>query len=129
MSVNFLEWPVVPELERTEQGKPLYYSQHMDPELWSELKRGGWNPIDIRLLPQESEGDRKAAVMSYLEGVRVGSIIPERNQFKFVELEARVLGLLRQTTQVRDETKLTKDDEILLLSFAKRPKGMKIKDK
>jgi hypothetical protein len=65
----------------------------MDGRALAALERKGWLPVDVRLIGEDSDGDRAEAVKAYLEGVRMGSIAPDSALLRFLELEAKVYGL------------------------------------
>jgi hypothetical protein len=60
----------------------------------AEAEQAGWTLVDVRSMPQANDEDRRAAVKAVLEGIRVGSIIPDPKKLKFLDLEARVLGMI-----------------------------------
>jgi hypothetical protein len=82
-------WPQAPE-----PGKLLYVAESLAPELRTKLELDGWKVIDTRLMPNDSDGARADAWKAYMEGVRNGSIRPDKTRLKHVELEGRALGLL-----------------------------------
>ena len=115
-SIDFMSWPCVPEALR---GKPLYHAG-LDNAEEAALVMGGWKPIDVRLLPSGSDEDRAQAVKAWLEGVRLGSIVPARGVTKFVELEARIYGLLEAKKRLSDTAPMDGEDVDKLLEFGRK---------
>ena len=70
------------------------YHAGMSTDDTSAMIAAGWEPIDVRLLSNKSPNDKVIAVSAWLEGVRLGSIIPDKGTQRFVELEMRSLGML-----------------------------------
>lgn len=89
--VDFSSWPEVPEAQRP---KKLYVNKTLDPLQVLGLLQKGWELVDVRLLPGESDADRAAAVKAWLEGARQGSITVDPKELKHLELEARIVGLI-----------------------------------
>ena len=58
---------------------------------------------------------------SFLEGVRVGSIEPEKDQLKYLELEARICGLLSNKNRADDMVPTVKETTLdKMLDFGKK---------
>lgn len=87
---EFLHWPEVPEEQRP---KKVYHRGLIKPEWAAILHNKGWDPIDVRLLPNATDTDRAEALKAWLEGIRYGTIEADPKQAKWLELEARVYGL------------------------------------
>jgi len=83
----------------------LYIRQQIFSDTLVHLESLGWQVIDIRTLPSDTDADRADSVKACLEGVRMGSIYPEQSLLKFLELEARTIGLLATKTVSMVETK------------------------
>lgn len=92
-------WPPAPEDERP---KALYVSELLPDVVGEWLAGQGWLVLDVRLLPNRSDGDRAEAVKAYLEGVRVGSIEPGKDRLRYLELEAKICGLLSNKSRADD---------------------------
>lgn len=58
----------------------------------------GWEPVDVRLMANKTDEDRRNTVRATLEGVRMGTIEPDVKRLKFLELEAKILGMLGTKT-------------------------------
>ncbi len=84
------EWPEVPQDQRP---KVLHHNHHLTKEDLQELRDKGWAPTDVRLLPNETDADKAEGLKAYLEGLRLGTIILSQAVARYVEVEARVLGL------------------------------------
>jgi len=50
----------------------------------------GWMPIDVRLLPNVTDDDRRLSLKAWLEGIRHGTIELDPRLSKWLELEAKV---------------------------------------
>jgi hypothetical protein len=86
---NQLDWPEVPPAMR-----PKKLPHHgLDKATIDALKNLGWDPQDVRLLPNITDGDRAEALKAWLEGIRYGTIIMDPKAAKWLELESRVYGL------------------------------------
>ena len=103
-------WPGAPKDERP---KALYVSEVLPAKVsaWLESKQG-WVIVDVRTMPNKSDGDRAEAVKAFLEGVRVGSIEPGKEQLRYIELESKICGLLSNKNRA-DDCKPTLDEETL----------------
>lgn len=112
---NLKAWPKAPEA-----GKALYVDDDLPADLQADLAGLGWQLIDVRLMPNDSDGARADAWKAYMEGVRVGSITPDKTKLKFLELEGRALGLLGTKGAPKDKPKvqLRKDEIDQLLSMS-----------
>ena len=112
-------WPIAPEDERP---KALYVCENL-PEVvtdWLTDTRG-WRIVDVRVLPNKSDADRAEGVKAYLEGVRVGSIEPGKEQLRYLELEARICGLLSNRSRADDMTPVVKETTLdKMLDFGKK---------
>ena len=96
-----------------EQPKALYVSDGLPPKVASWLEsRQGWSIVDVRTMPNQTDGDRAEAVKAFLEGVRIGSIEPGKGQLRYIELESKICGLL-SNKQRADDYKPTLDEETL----------------
>jgi len=76
----------------------------------------GWKTMDVRLLPSDTMEQRQRAVLAWLEGVRLGSVIAETGQAKVIDLEMRCCGLyVGKLLNPDDSTaaKLSEDKETL----------------
>jgi hypothetical protein len=89
-SIDFLSWPAVPEKQRP---KRLYHAG-VEPQEFEALISAGWAPEDVRLMASETDEEKASAIKAWLEGVRLGSIEPGKGIMRFVELEARIFGLM-----------------------------------
>ena len=88
--VDFSTWP---EASAKERPKALYVNESLTGDVASLLRVRGWNPVDVRLLPNTSDADRAEAVKCTLEGVRIGTIQADKERLRHLELEARIYGL------------------------------------
>lgn len=71
--------------------RKIYHAGCVDLSNAAEL---GWEPIDVRLMPNETDDQRRDAVRATLEGIRFGTISADNKQLRALELEARVLGMI-----------------------------------
>jgi hypothetical protein len=83
------EFPEVPEKLRPK--KLPHMGLTSDDQ--KKLEEKGWILVDVRLIGEDSDGDRAEAVKLFLEGIRLGSIAPDSTILRFLELEAKVYGL------------------------------------
>ena len=114
---QFPDWPDAPQ-----EGRPkfLYVNKKVNITEVLELHDRGWLVCDVRALPARSDYERSEAVKAYLEGVRVGSIKPDDDVLKYVNLEAKICGLLEKGTLSKDDGgNKGKDDMESILSFGK----------
>jgi len=103
-------WPGAPEDERP---KALYVSDVLPEKVSSWLEeQQGWLIVDVRTMPNKTDGDRADAVKAFLEGVRVGSIEPGKEQLRYIELESKICGLL-SNKQRADDYRPALDEETL----------------
>ena len=109
----------LPEVPSADRPKKLPYGQNIPKEELEVLVKRGWAPYDIRLMPNQSDGDRAEGVKAYLEAVRLGTVIPEAARLRFLELEAKTYGLLTGRSTGTKSTDEINDSEALenILSF------------
>jgi hypothetical protein len=91
--MNLLEWP-----KAASAGQCLYIAEQLDEATLLSLVAKGWVVIDVRTMPNSTDADRAASLRCWLEGLRVGTITVSKDRYKFVELEARTLGVLNTKT-------------------------------
>lgn len=96
------EWPDVPPDQRP---KRLPHAGAIGKSDQDILKEKGWDPVDIRLLPNTTDVQRGEALKACLEGIRLGTIAPDKSVTKFLELEARALGLTTNRPPQEDKPK------------------------
>ena len=94
-------WPAAPKEERP---KNLFVNYTVDKKCRDEMALRGWTLFDTRALPNKTDADRAEGVKAVLEGVRVGSIAPDREKLRWAELEAKVYGLLTGKDKLADKT-------------------------
>ena len=93
-------WPEAPEDERP---KNLFVDYHVETDYRMALLTRGWQVHDIRTLPNRTDADRAESLKSMLEGIRVGSITPDKEKMRWMELEAKVYGLLTGKDKLADK--------------------------
>ena len=98
--VEWHTWPDVPEKQRP---KRLPHAGAIDKDAVEILRTKGWEPIDVRLLPNASDAERGSALKATLEGIRFGTIACEASMQKFLDLEARSLGLTSNRAPADDK--------------------------
>jgi len=113
------KWPTAPDEERP---KALYVYEVLPDVVQGWLQsRQGWKVIDVRTMPNGSDADRAEGVKAFLEGVRIGSIEPDKDQLKYLELEARICGLLSNKTRADDMVPTVKKPTLdKMLDFGKK---------
>ena len=118
-----MDLPEVPKDQRPKRC-PHYGVDELTADFWREM---GWEPVDVRLMPNLTDGDRAESVKAYLEGVRLGTIQSDAALLKFIELEARVYGLTSGKAVSTKTRKANVSDEAIdsILSFGKTQKWSK----
>lgn len=94
-------WPEAPKDSRP---KSLFVNYSMPPQARNIMYERGWMVRDTRTLPNKTDADRAECLKAVLEGIRVGSIIPEKEKMRWAELEAKVYGLLTGKDKLADKT-------------------------
>ena len=113
------KWPPAPEEERP---KALYVNEGL-PKVVTDWLRSdrGWKVVDVRVMPNRSDGDRAESVKAYLEGVRCGSIEASKDLLRYIELEARICGLLSNKQRADDMVPTVKEATLdKMLDFGKK---------
>ena len=120
----------IPEVPQNQRPKRLPHTG-ITVHLSVKAKNSGWKPVDIRLMPNETDGDRAEAVKAYLEGIRLGTIDPDPKILKFLELEARIYGLSSgKSVAAVKPVELDGSDLAKVLDFGKtRPWSTKTSEK
>jgi len=114
--VDFIGWPEAPEDERP---KKLPVDFALEKKDAAALIAKGWEPIDVRVLPNKTDGDRAEAVKAYLEGARLGTITLTAPQIRHLELEAKIYGLLSVRNSATLNVEKPESDALdALLSFS-----------
>ena len=121
MSEDLLSWPAAPLDSRP---KSLFVNSGVPDDVVSILDAKGWRVVDVRLLPNQSDGDRAEALKCNLEGIRQGTILAEKDRLRWLELEAKVYGLLTGKDKIKD-LKPKIDGDVLddLLNFKPKKKS------
>ncbi len=114
-TLDFSNWPVVPQEQRP---KKLYYLGQLDGDQGAALIAAGWDPIDVRLLPQTTDDEQVAAIKAWLQGLRLGSIESKAGQVKFAELEGKLYGALSARKVADSGPVLDKASLESILNFA-----------
>lgn len=84
---DLLSWPEVPVSDRP---KPLFHIGLVDEKVGLFLINAGWKPTDVRLMPSNTDDDRRASLKAMLEGIRFGTIEMDPKISKWLELETKV---------------------------------------
>lgn len=89
-----------------------------EPMLLEELEQKGYEVLDVRALPRTNTQEIQYAIAAWLQGMVEGTIAPDEERRKTLELEARLHGLLVQQTS-RTETSISLDSQTIdkLLDF------------
>ena len=108
-------WPRAPE-----SGMPLYVDIELSEKTKTALEERGWKIVDTRIMPNTNDSERADAWRAFMEGVRVGSIEPDKIKLRFLELEGKALGLLGAKGAPREAKKasLENKDIAQLLNFS-----------
>ena len=104
------EWPEVPTLERGK--KPLYVDQNLDAEDQAELRKKGWVPTDVRLMPTESESEKRTQLNAQMQGWMSGSMQPNKMKLEAWELAAKALRMLTQKETAAVAKAVASEDEV-----------------
>lgn len=115
-----IDWSSFPTVQDSQRPRPLYHTSHIQTSTTTALKNKGWEPTDCRLLPDNTLDERATAVLAWLSGVRMGSIVPELGQAKFIEMEMRCCGLYIGKQQSAKQDDIKEDDLASILSFGKK---------
>lgn len=101
---------------RQGQHKILYVAQ-MSPQT-EALKAKGYDVVDVRLLPRGKELDDQRAVLAWLQGMTEGTIAPDEERRKTLELEGKAAGLfVSRSMRLEGKVDLTADTVDELLGF------------
>ena len=116
-----LDWPEAPADERP---KSLFVNSVTSASVQSGLLSRGWKVIDVRTLANRTDGDRAEALKANLEGIRQGTIGADKDKLRWLELEAKVYGLLTGKDKIKDDKpKISEDVLDDLLNFKKTKKN------
>lgn len=93
----FVDWPKVPgfdpENPRNDAMRYLYHQSNLTERQIEELEAKGWVPIDVRLMPDDDDADKKAQIKATMAGVRQGSIELNTTQLRMLSEEMKVFKL------------------------------------
>jgi hypothetical protein len=117
MQLDVSNWPIVPEKE---QGQHVIYHAGLEGDAAERLAQAGWEIVDVRLLPSNTDAKRAEALKCWLVGIRMGTIEPEPKIVKFVDLEARYLGLYGAKGAPRDKPAVQANTMEKLLDFGRK---------
>ena len=101
-----MDWNTWPEVPEDQRPKKLYHNHLMDEEDREHLVSLGWDPRDVRLLPSKSDADKAESLKAWLEGLRMGAIKLSQAVARYVEVEARILGLTSGKTPEKGTEKV-----------------------
>ena len=114
-------WPEAPPDERP---KSLFFNKAVPTEVGEVLQARGWKVVDVRTLANKSDGDRAEALKANLEGIRLGTIDAEKDRLRWLELEAKVYGLLTGKDKIKDVKPNISEDVLEdLLNFKPKKKS------
>jgi hypothetical protein len=100
----FAAWPIVPTEDRPKRLPHTGLVNALDAE---QLRAKGWDPQDVRLMPNRTDADRAECLKAYLEGIRLGTIEPNPKLSKFIEAELRTYGLSQGKAPAGPKSKTT----------------------
>ena len=109
----------LPEVPEAERPRDLPVNVGIRAEDRAILRDLGWVPVDVRLLPSETVGQRVKAIFTTLEGARLGTITLSQSQLRALELEMKAVGLGDNKPVKEDEVQLSKATVDELLCFGK----------
>ena len=112
---------VWPEASKDDRPKDLFVDYPVSQGERLRLLNRGWRVCDTRTLPNRSDADRAEGLKAVLEGIRVGSITPDKEKLRWAELEAKVYGLLTGKDKLADKAPKV-NQEVLdnLLDFGEK---------
>ena len=114
-------WPEAPPDERP---KSLFFNQAVPADVGEVLQARGWKVVDVRTLANKSDGDRAEALKANLEGIRLGTIHADKDRLRWLELEAKVYGLLTGKDKIKDlKPNISEDVLEDLLNFKPKKKS------
>ena len=119
--VFLLDWPKVPEEFRP---KVLFVDSDPGRYVRDILSGRGWRLVDVRELPNATDADRSEGVKAYLEGVRSGTMRPNKEVLSHVELEAKIFGLVgtKDPSMGQNQARLDTQDIDTILNFGGKAK-------
>ena len=111
-----LSWP---DLAKEERPRTLFVDTWLGEEASGLLSKRGWEVVDVRAMPNKTDGDKAECVKAYLEGVRLGTIKADAARLRHMELEAKIYGLVgtKEAAAAQEEDVLEDGDLDSLLSF------------
>ena len=105
--IDLLTFPEVP-LDRRPQ--KIYIDYFLDSATVETLNGRGYQVIDVRSLPNATDGDRAEDVKAHLQGIRLRTLLPTEGAVRYIELEAKIYGLLDTKKRSNTpDTQLTED--------------------
>lgn len=116
---DLLTWPVVPPEQRP---KRLFHAGIVDKKADEYLISVGWLPIDVRLLPNETDDEKRYALKAWLEGIRFGTIELDPRLSKWLELESKVYEIHKGVPEKKNDAESNTGDSnssTFMLDFGK----------
>ena len=110
-------WPQVPQ---TSPRRQLFVADALDESTIALFNEKRYDIVDVRLLSSSSLELRADAVLATLEGARLGTIVLQPGQLKFLELEMRACGLHTGKRHIEDPDTLDGETMETLLDFGKK---------
>ena len=99
------DWAAWPEAAADQRPKRLPHTGAIGKDAVEILRAKGWDPIDVRVMPNASDAERGTALKATLEGIRLGTIDVDHKMHKFLLLEAQALGLTSARGPQEDKPK------------------------
>lgn len=87
------------------EGAELYLNGGVSQDTKESLETAGWTVVNLLTQASDSDNDRIKAVKNFLQGVRMGSIMPDTDLLKFIDMEAKSLGLTFSGRKENEEQK------------------------
>lgn len=102
--------------------KRLYVNVPLGLDDEAYLLSRGWQPIDVRTLPNKTDANKAETIKAWLEGVRQGSITLDKDIIKLIELEAKAYGLVGTKVIEKPKEPTTTEESVddLLSMFASK---------
>lgn len=115
MEFDVESWPIVPDGAGSR--RRFYTNLPLSMEQTLALQNRGWDVIDVRLLPEDTDAERQTCVRAWLWGLNNGTISPPNPKiYDILDLKAKACGLVGNKEASQDVGKVNKDDLQQLLN-------------
>lgn len=109
--IDWARWPATAKPRRL-------YVCGLAPDVAMQLQAKGYEPVDVLSMPRDTAPEHQEALEAWMQGMVEGSILPDEERRKAIELEMRERGfLVHRTLRVDARLKLDKASVEELLNF------------